>query len=497
LSEQKLTPNEIKLLKDPDFRLDNLYKIKDKNKRIVKFKKTPIQQLLHKNSTGFDNILKARQLGISTYFLLKKLDAAIFTPNYTACILSHKRESMEKLFSIIRRAVKYMHPLVQPVIDKGGGSKYEIRFPEIDSKIYCTMEAVSDTVNDLHISEMALMKDRERVDTSMDAVPLVGGIISIETTPRGFNHYHKFWNDPDTMFKNHFFPWYLQDEYQIEFKGKMEYTEDEIKLIGKALKYHDVSLTKEQIMFRRMKIKQKKGKEIFMQEFPEDDKSCFIASGDNPFDLEILTKLINNVQTPLFKDETLEIFELFDSNKRYVCGADTAEGKGGDYSVATMFEVGSMKQVAQLRSNKWKPRVFADKLYDFCTKYHKPSREWPLLAVELNNHGHAVILQLEDHLQYSNLYSYKEGQNGWLTNMVTRPLMIDGFIDGVEDEIVKLNSNLTLNECLTLINNKGKIEAEDGEHDDCIIAASIAIQMCIKEKSNISIYDDISNKILI
>jgi hypothetical protein len=170
------------LLIDDNYRLDSLYRIRTKDQRLVTFQKNGIQQLLHDNCTGLDVVLKARQLGVSTYFLLKKLDKTIWTPNYTTCILSHDRKSMEILFSIIRRAIKYMPDGVRPEIDKGGGSRFQVIFPDIDSKIYCSMEAVSDTINDLHISEMALMNDPDRVKTSLDAVP-IGGDISIKDIP--------------------------------------------------------------------------------------------------------------------------------------------------------------------------------------------------------------------------------------------------------------------------------------------------------------------------
>lgn len=493
----KLKKEEIAVLKDPNWRLDNLYKIKDKNQRIIKFKKNNIQQILHENSTRFDDILKSRQVGISTYYLLKKLDKTIFTPNYTACILSHKRESMEKLFAIIRRAHKHLHPMIQPRLDKGGGSKYEMRFPEIDSKIYCTMEAVSDTVNDLHVSEMALMENDDRVFTSMDAVPLDSGIISIETTARGFNHYHKFRIEKETIFKRHFFPWYFHEEYAIQSDVNIIYTDEEKRLIKKAKNLYGYDITKENILYRRAKIKQRKDKKIFLREYPEDDKSCFMGTGDSPFDLENISVLINNLEDPIHSTETLKIYKEFDASKTYVCGADTSEGKGGDFSVATIYEVNTMEQVAQIRSNKWRPKEFADEIYKLCEMYHKPSRVWPLLAVELNNHGHACILQLEYYLKYPNLYEYKKGEKGWLTNSISRPIMINAFIDGIEDDNIKVNSYETLSECLTLVNNKGKIEAEVGEHDDTIIASAIALQMCIEKKSDLSLYEDIHNKILL
>jgi hypothetical protein len=40
-----------------------------------------------------------------------------------------------------------------------------------------------------------------------------------------------------------------------------------------------------------------------------------------------------------------------------------------------------------------------------------------------------------------------------------------------------------LSECLTFINNSGKLEASSGKNDDCVIANAIAVQMLLKEKS--------------
>ena len=47
----------------------------------------------------------------------------------------------------------------------------------------------------------------------------------------------------------------------------------------------------------------------------------------------------------------------------------------------------------------------------------------------------------------------------------------------VEAEICEVKDTDTLGECMTLVDNKGKIEAVDGKNDDCIIATAIAIQM--------------------
>lgn len=483
-----------KKLADPNWRLDTLYKIKNKDKQIVRFRKNQIQQLLDSNSTRFDNVLKPRQVGISTYYLLKKLDAAAFNKNYTAAILSHKRDSMQLLFDIIRRAHKHMHPLVQPRLDKGGGSKYCLRFPAIDSKIYCTMEAVSDTVNDLHVSEMALMDNDDRVKTSMDSVPLKDGIISVETTPRAFNHYYDFWSDPESIFKNHFFPWFLQKEYQIESEP-LKYTDEEKLLIKYAKKHHNIKLTHNQIAYRRFKIKQKGSFREFIQEFAENDTTCFLSSGDSFLDTVIVKSLMDETVEPITEDGPLIIYKKWKKGHKYVCGCDTAEGVGGDYSVASIYDVTDMEQVAELRGHI-KPADFAHEINKMCKLYYHAKIGWPLLGVERNNHGHAVLLELEDHIIYPNLYKHKDERVGWVTDRVSKPIMLNDFREGLENKTIKLNSKLLLTECLTLVNNNGKIEAATGKYDDCIIASAIALQMCIKSQS-LNFYDDINNHILL
>ena len=69
----------------------------------------------------------------------------------------------------------------------------------------------------------------------------------------------------------------------------------------------------------------------------------------------------------------------------------------------------------------------------------------PLVAVEKNNHGHAVLLELKEHIKYPRLF-VPEGKKdpGWITDRVTRPIMIDTFIDGVENGTISLLNHDTI-----------------------------------------------------
>ena len=464
---------------DPNWRLNNIYKITNKRKETITFKLNKVQAILNKSPAQLEAILKARQFGVSTYYLLKKLDKTIFNENQTTCILAHEQDAIKKLFRIIRYAYDNLPEGIKPRLAKGGGSIYELFFPDINSRIYCDLESRGDTISNLHVSEYAFCKDPDKVRATMDAVPIDTGEISMESTPNGMNHFYDEWNDPTWAFKKYFFPWYIFEEYQMEVTNTAPYTGDELKLVEKAKRLYDIDITPEQMAFRRFKISQrpgKKGKDHFLQEYPEDDTSCFLMSGSSAMDLTLVKELKDNAPTPSSDVDGVRIWETHVLRGLYVCGVDTAEGIGGDFSVATIYNARTRKQCAQLRVNKMKPGAFGSAVYDLCKLYTGRKALWPLLGVERNNHGHAVLLRLND-LTYPNLFQTSDGKDGWMTSSSTRPILIDEFIEDVEAKIVEVKDQDTLGECMTLVDNKGKIEAVDGKNEDCIIATAIAIQM--------------------
>lgn len=478
-------------IKDPVWRLNNLYRIVDKKGQKVLFRQNRVQAILNQSKSKRKMILKARQMGVSTNELLRQLDFVLFNRNKTACILAHEQDAIEKLFRIVRRAYEFMPDQLKPVLDRGGGSKYEMFFPSINSRIYCDLESRGDTIHWLHVSEKAFSKDVNRILATQEAVP-IDGIITHESTANGMNHFYDDWMNTDSNYEKIFFPWFLHEEYQIklhDIKPK-DLTDDEKSLLKYGLDKFKVHISVDQIAFRRFK--QRELKNLFRQEYPEDDATCFLTSGENPFDLGIIKPLYDNAPKPIKIENGIRIYKEFEQKNFYCIGADTSEGVGGDYSAAHVFNIKTREQVASFHGHL-KPSEFADKLVEMSELY---SNRFPIMiGVERNNHGHAVLLKLDEILNYPNIYKYSEDKLGWMTDKITRPLMIDTFIEGVENGTIKLNDRDTLSECLTLTNNNGKIEAEDTKHDDLFIAACIATQMCIVE-SNLDVYSDVKSKII-
>ena len=484
-------------LENPDWRLSHLYKIVTKDGQLINLHPNSVQQLINKCRRRRKMILKARQFGVTTQEVIKQLDFVCFNENVTACILAHERDALEKIFNIVRIAYDNMPSDVRPRVDRGGGSKYELRFPKKNTKIYVDLEVRGGTNHWLHVSE-AHFADSARIKATKETVPL-NGIITEESTANGMSgDFYVNWIDRNYRSAKLFYPWFIFREYAIQNHSlkNTELTPDELDLINRVNLEYGIKLTLDQIAFRRQK--QSDLKELFIQEYPEDDVTCFLASGNAAVDLRTVKRLMDELPSPLIADETFEKYIEKETKKSYVIGADTAEGVGRDYSVATVYEVETLRQCAQIRHNRWKPTTFALELVKLAKQYTSGERA-PLMAVERNNHGHTVLSELYEHLHYANLYSFKNDDEylGWQTDKITRPIMIDGFIDGLECETVQINSMDTLHECLTLIDNKGKIEAEDGEHDDCIIASSIALQVCIAERKGLGQLENIGSKILI
>lgn len=479
-----------KVLVDPRKRVSNLYKVVDKNGLLIPFRPNIVQERVLGSRRRKKMVLKARQMGVSTLELIRMLDFVTWNENKIACILAHEQDSIKKLFRVVKTAHHSLDPLIKPELDRGGGSMYEMRFPAQNSKIYVDLESRSDTLHWLHISEAAFIKEPEKVKATMQAVP-INGVITIESTANGIgNWFYDTWFDESSSYEKHFFPWYIFPEYQIE-SPPLEWTDKEKEFAVSAYKHFNVTITDAQLAFRRSK--QSELKSLFRQEYPEDDASCFLASGSSAMDLYLVSQLLKKAPKPISDDGMTKVWKQKKNTSRYVCAVDTSEGISGDYCVASLFDKVEMEQVAVLRG-RWKPFEFAERIVEFLEPYVRPGEIWPLLAVERNNHGHAVLLQLEHHLKYRNLYRHTDDKMGWLTDRLTRPVMIDCFIDGVENGTVTLNDATTLQECLTLVENEGKIEAATGKHDDCVMASSIAVQLCIKMGS-LDLYENIGKMI--
>ena len=160
---------------------------------------------------------------------------------------------------------------------------------------------------------------------------------------------------------------------------------------------------------------------------------------------------------------------------KYAIGCDTA-GEGSDYFVSHVIDAKTGVQVAKLRQ-QFDADQFTKQVY--CLgKYYKDA----LVGIEANFDSFP-IMELQ-RLGYMNqfvrtvqdTYTGKtEKRFGFKTTSLTRPTIISRLIEIVREHCDTINDKETLEELLTIIRNeKGRIEAPEGGHDDEMMSLAIA-----------------------
>ena len=160
---------------------------------------------------------------------------------------------------------------------------------------------------------------------------------------------------------------------------------------------------------------------------------------------------------------------------QYCIGGDTA-GEGSDYFIGQVLNAKTGEQVAVLKQ-QFDADQYTKQMY--CLgKYYKDA----LIGIESNFDSFPIMeMQRLGYLkQYvreaQDTYTGKtEKRFGFKTTSLTRPTIISRLIEIVREHCYLLNDKETLEELLTIIRNeKGRIEAPEGGHDDMMMALAIA-----------------------
>lgn len=180
----------------------------------------------------------------------------------------------------------------------------------------------------------------------------------------------------------------------------------------------------------------------------------------------------------LFQEEEggcVAIFQEPKPKNPYVIGGDTA-GEGSDFFVGQVLDNVTGKQTAIIRG-QFDEDEFARQMYCLGMYYNEA-----LVGIETNFSTYPVK-ELE-RLGYSRMYVREvedtytgaiKSAFGFKTTAVTRPIIIAELIKIMRENISFISDEATLLEMLTFVRNeKLRPEAENGAHDDCIMALAIA-----------------------
>lgn len=467
-------------------------RIYNKDSQLVPLRHTDIQRRFLREREQKTIVLKARQVRISTVVLGEIYHQCITHSGVRAATVAQDKDSTKRLFTRVRVMQREMKP--QPTWDRDNVN--ELTLTDLDSTYYVGTAGAkrfgrSDTLHYAHLTEFAFWPTWE-VFTGLSQSLAENGKIVIESTPNGFNYFYKLWKDARAgvfPYKPLFFPWYVDSTYRRGEVGipQAEWTTEELIVAEKAAGY-GVVLDGAQVAWRREKwaeLMDDNGVSKFPQEYPDDEQTCFLASGRPRFNVERLNAILpaaqRKVPSVVQRVEgtlmTLREWEQPEKGAHYVIGVDCAEGvSAGDNNNACVLEWKTGRKVADLWGKS--------ELFQYADELVKLAKRWnnARLAIEVNNMGIAVQKRCEEG-RYGNLYfetdekGYPVERGGWRTDAQSRPVMVDAlakfYKQATAEDVPDVDE---IGEAMAfVIGPNGKAAASAGAHDDKVMARGIAL----------------------
>lgn len=526
----RLTPEQEKKLQDlmSDFQyyaVVNLV-VEDKSAKTVQFKLNRIQYKVWKIiedqfARGIPVrlcILKARQMGVSTFICGLFYWMISTRKNYKMAIITHLDEASRRLLEktkffyrntpeAIRQASRSSNgkELILDALDRRGNSigmnsRVEIKTAESPEQLR------SGTYQGLHCSEVAFWNNAEKC--ALAAFQTVadepGTIITIETTANGKgNYFHKLWTDKNDFTKL-FFGWQEFPEHNREVPDGFKLTDDE-----EAVKnLYKLKMT--QMAWRRWCIDNRCGGDVdrFMQEYPATAEEAFRATGNCRFSMsKLYWYSVNNVlKEPVFSgvvdlygDELmvqgknidikfeggLRVWEPCIPRENYAIFADVSEGivredgKPCDRSGCDVVKINGDIKVAEWHG-LCEPSDFGRIEVMLARQYNNA-----VIVQEINLHGHAAMTAIRKIERYPDSLIFGQRENvindvqglhgiGWLTTSKTRPQIINNLARVIDHKELGLVAKEDIDEMMTFIKRYGKEPAADINcFDDRVIKTAI------------------------
>jgi len=239
--EQPTDENDLDFILDNDnwyWRINNLYYITDKHGKKVKFVMNDAQERFFRGMHTRNIILKARQLGFTTFMMIFMLDAALFMDNTRCGVIAHSKDDASRLF---REKVKFAYDnLPESLRDR-----FPARNDRTGELVFSNGSSLTvgssfrgGTFQYLHISEFGKIcakypeRAREIVTGAFESVSSEC-VITIESTAEGRQGY--FFDycqqaEQDQLKKKElsvldweffFYPWYKDKAYTLESKEQL------------------------------------------------------------------------------------------------------------------------------------------------------------------------------------------------------------------------------------------------------------------------------------
>jgi hypothetical protein len=281
------------LLANQNWRLHNLYKIKDKEGNIVDFIPNWAQKQLIDDPHNLNIILKARQLGITTFHAILFLDMCLFRANTNAAIVADSKTVSQEIFvDKVKFAYDNLPDFVKSMCPAYRDNVHQMRFS--NGSVYRVATTLrGGTLQFLHVTEFAKVcqenptKANEIITGALNAVQ-AGQFVCIESTARGREgHFYNLCKTAQAQqdaglplgqldWKIRFFSWHEHPDYVTDPKNIL--ISKEMEEYFKDLESKEIILNPEQKAWYVKKL-QTQG-EYMKREYPSTPEEAFEAANE-------------------------------------------------------------------------------------------------------------------------------------------------------------------------------------------------------------------------
>lgn len=456
------------------------------------------------------DILKARQLGLSTFVSGLYLPLTIFAPNTRTCVMADLEDHSKNLFGIYQTFYEHLSDSlpdakqitedtlkhiqnpndIRPTLShmrEGQMMKTEVGNSTIECVTAGDSAGRSAHYRYVHDSETAFQKDLEKTCVSLFSTVSVNdldSIIIVETTANGYNDYKARWDNDyagNTAFAALFFPWFKHPGYTRE--SPLKPPSYPLWFFEKRDQHPEV--TKDQLYWYFLQYGNFSQEALMKQEYPWDPEDAFISSGMSVFDSRLIKRRLDEVKdiiparmmfgyapeysadgqhievkniheeprfSTLEEDGSWKVYKEPEKGKHYLAICDPTKGDNNDYSCIQVLEQNTCRQVAVIDA-KLPIEEVAFQLY--CAAKH-----WNDALVSSENNTGPAVLDLLTKMGYVKIYvtqsavydNVKQAYTSKLghdTTRSSRDPMIQDFVIGFRQDPTIVVDIATLNEMQT------------------------------------------------
>tara|TARA_Y100000310_G_scaffold117691_1_gene116419 strand:- start:1145 stop:2731 length:1587 start_codon:yes stop_codon:yes gene_type:complete len=456
LTKKEILKEIVKAGKDPAYFTINYCRISHPQRGLIPFKAYDYQQDLLKDYTDyrFNIILKARQLGISTITAAYVAWLMLFHRDKNILVVATKLQTATNLVKKVKAIIKNLPAWMRiSDIEVDNRTSFELKNgSQIKGSSTSGDAGRSEALSLLVIDEAAHVEKLGELWTALYPTLSTGGRCIALSTPNGVGN------------------WFHQNCVEAE-NG----TND----------FHMTTLYWDAHPDRNKKWFEKETKNMSKRQVAQELECNFNVSGEtvvHPDDLEWYLKRATKPGYRTGFDRNYWIWERYDPGKSYLIVADVARGDGKDNSAFHVIQLEDMIQTAEY-IGKPTPDEFADIIHSVAGEYGNP-----MLIIENNNIGFAVLKKLQDKM-YPNLYYSSKGDHqyvdpitaqwqsnaiaGFTTSSKTRPLIVAKMEEFMRNKLITINSNRLLSEMKTFIWYHGRPQAMRSYNDDLVMSFAI------------------------